>query len=105
MAAKNHRRAHANLANQQDRLRAGIGRRGWRICIKAERRHNDGIYGFLSKRWRGRRVWFLAVGLHRTPEGSDFPRNWRTRTLPACPRKTPEAKGVLPLKHFHPSTP
>src|SRR5258706_13174228 len=45
VAAKNHRRAHANLADQKDCLRAAVGWRRWRMRVKAERRAAVGIYG------------------------------------------------------------
>src|ERR1700682_3688746 len=47
VAAKNYRGAHANLVDEKHHIGAGIGRGRWRVRIKAEWRHYDGIYGFL----------------------------------------------------------
>src|ERR1700719_210370 len=100
MAAKYHRRAHANLANQQDCLRAGIWWRGGRICIKAEWRHDDRINGIRRKRRRSCGVRFLAVGLHGMPEGSDFSGNWGTSTLHAGSREIAGARGSVAVKRI-----
>src|ERR1700682_6156651 len=67
VAVKNYRGAHANLVDEKHHIRAGtgpgigrgIGRRSWRVRVKAEWRHDDGVYGFLRVKRGSRGIRFL----------------------------------------------
>jgi hypothetical protein len=73
VAAKNHRGAHASLAGQKDCFRAGVGRRSGRTCVKAERRHDDGIHGLLRNGWGDCGIRLLPGGRQRVAQGADLP--------------------------------
>jgi hypothetical protein len=98
MAAKNHRGAHANFADQKDCFRAGICRRRRRTRIKAEWRHEYGIDRFLSRSRGNTDTGFLWLGRQGMAEGTDLSSRKRTGPLHAGSGKIARARGSVAPK-------
>ena len=101
MAAKNHRRAHANLADQKDCLRAGVGWRRWRIRVKAEWRHDDGIYGLLREGWWSRGIRFVWIRLPWVAKGGNLSRGRRKLVFHTRAREIAGTRGGVAVKRFN----
>ena len=101
VAVKNHRRAHANLADQKDGLRAGVGWRRWRIRVKAEWRHDDGIYGFLREGWWSRGIRFVRIRLPWVAKGGNLSRGRRKRAFHTRAREIAGTSGGVAAKRFN----
>jgi hypothetical protein len=69
---KNNRGAQARFAHQEDGFGARVGRRGGRIRIKTEWRHEDGIDGLFGGSRLRRIICLHSLRLLRTVKGADF---------------------------------